>query len=142
MNKKLIILVIFSFFLSTLGLPISLHYCQMQGLTSFSACEMHSSEKMEEESPCCDNGDDYSLQLKSDNSDQCCDTRIIEAKVKDNFLSVFSELKIDAKNLITVLADNNVYPQIDSKIVFLTSTDSSPPLFDNNIYLLNSTFLI
>ena len=106
MNKKLIILVIFSFFLSTVGMPISLHYCEMQKSSTLSDCEICSIEMMENENSCCNEVDDYPIQLKSDNSDKCCSTRIIEAKVKDNFLSVFSELKIDAKNLISVLADN------------------------------------
>jgi len=142
MNKKLTILVIFVFFLSTVGLPISMHICKMQGSTSFSACEMHSSEKIEKENPCCQDEDDYSVQLNSANSDQCCSTRIIEAKVKDNFLSVFSELRIDKHSAASVLVDNNVYSPIENEKVYLAFTDSSPPRCSNHIYILNSTFLI
>ena len=142
MNKKLIILVIFSFILSTVGLPISLHFCKMLGTNSFSACEMHSKEKIKKASPCCEDEDDYSVQLKSDNSDQCCNTRIIEAKIKDNFLGDFSELRIDDRSVASVLVDTNVYPPIDNEKFYLAFTDSSPPLYSNNIYLLNSTFLI
>ncbi len=123
-------------------MPISLHYCEMQKSTSLSDCEICALESKENKNSCCGEVDDHPLQLISGNSDQCCNTRIIEAKVKDNFLSVFSELRIDDQIAASVLVDNNVYPLIDSEKNYLAFTDSSPPLCSNNIYLLNSTFLI
>lgn len=142
MNKKLIILVIFSFFLSTAGLPISLRYCNMEEITSFSDCGMCSVDIVENKDSCCDEVDDYSVQFNSKLSEECCVTKLIESSVKDEFVLELNKVKIDFNNFNSVIINNvfNFSPKVDQ--YKFTFSDSSPPLNNNNLYLLNSLFLI
>lgn len=142
MKQKLIILFIFTFFLSTTGLPISLHYCQMQGSTSLSDCEMCTPEETEEESSCCEKEDDYPVQFAAKNMDECCVTQIIESSVKDGFLIMVNDVKIDVKNFSAALISNDDESLLNIEKNHFNFSDSSPPLTSNNIYLLNSVFLI
>ncbi len=99
-------------------------------------------EENEPESSCCEVESNFSIQIKSDNSDQCCVTRIIEPSVKDRFQIAISNLNIDTKNLSPFFIDNVFIPSIEKRNLNFQFSDSSPPLTNNHIYLLNSVFLI
>lgn len=142
MKQKLIILFIFTFFLSTTGLPISLHYCEMQGNTSLASCEMCSPQETEEKSSCCEKENDYAVQFATKNLDECCVTEIIESSVKDGFLIVINDVKIDVKYFSVALISNDDESSLSIEKYQFNFNDSSPPLTCNNIYLLNSVFLI
>lgn len=142
MKRKLIIVFISSFFLSTTGLPVTLHYCQMLNSVSFSDCMMCSAEEDTEESSCCRNEDDYSVQIKEKNSDECCEIKIIDSSVKDNFLLNQIEIKNEIKflNLFSVL-NCEVHKNSFNKFNF-SFCDSSPPPIESELYILNSILLI
>ncbi len=142
MKKKLSLIVTLLFFISTTGLPISLHYCQMQDSTSLSSCEMCLTEENEPENSCCEEESDFSVQIKSDNSDQCCVTKVVDSSVKDGFLFVVNDVKIDIKNFSSFCIENTFLQTIQIGNGYFQNSDSSPPLTRNNIYLLNSVFLI
>lgn len=142
MKKKLILIVTILFFLSTTGLPISLHYCQMQGSTSLSSCEMCLIDENESGSSCCEEEFDSSVQIKSGNSDQCCVTKVIESSVKDGFLVLVNDVKIELENLNSFFTNNVFIPSLENRNLNFQFSDSSPPLADNHIYLLNSVILI
>jgi hypothetical protein len=142
MKKKLILIVTLLFFLSTTGLPISLHYCQMQGNTSLSSCEKCSSEENELETSCCEAESDFSVQIKTENSDQCCVTKVIESSIKDGFLIIVNDVKIEIKNLNSFFIDKDFIHSLENRNLNFQFSDSSLPLTNNHIYLLNSIFLI
>ena len=114
MKRQIIISFIFTFFLSTTGLPFALHYCGMQGSISLSSCEMCEVEEAENENSCCQAEYDFSVQLKSDNSDECCETKIVDSSIKDDFVKAISETKIDSKNLESSLISSE-----DNSLSFL-----------------------
>lgn len=142
MKKKLIFIVTILFFLSTTGLPISLHYCQMQDSTSLASCEMCLTEEKESESSCCEEEFDSSVQIKAENSDQCCVTKVIESSVKDGSLVLVKDVKNEVKNLNLFFINIISTPSLENRSLNFQFSDSSPPRANNNIYLFNSVFLI
>ena len=142
MKKKLIILVVITFFLSTVGFPISLHYCEMQRTTSISMCEICAAENTKEVKSCCEEDDYNSLLLKSDNSNQCCETKIIDKSISDNFLSFKVEIKQE-HSLSIIFLDNSLANYSNKIIQSFLNQFKSPPLSHlNALYLQNSVFLI
>ena len=142
MSKKLIILFIFTFLLSTTGLPISLHYCQMQGSMSLSDCEMCLTGESQEETSCCEKEDNYPIQLKNDTNDNCCELKVIDSSVKENFLPNKNELRID-KTLFTLsLSATDLLQTSDYNKSNQNFCESSPPIQKNDIYLKISSLLI
>ncbi len=142
MNKKLVILFIFTFFLSTTGVPISLHYCQMQGSLSLSDCGMCSSAEVEEEPSCCETEDSYPIQLKSDIQNNCCELKVIDSSVKENFLLIKQEIRTDKTDLFFTIFNNETFQKLNVVSAYSSFCDSSPPLIRTDIYLQNSVFLI
>lgn len=142
MKKLIITSLAFLFFLSTTGLPVSLHFCQMKNLTTFSDCEVCSSEKLEDEPACCSEETDFPEQIRSDNSNHCCETKIIESSVKDDYLSAASYLIHDFSSLLPAFQIDIVFPDFNSCKTYFHFNDSSPPFSTNNIYLINASFLI
>jgi len=133
MKRKLAILVIFTFILSTVGLPISLHFCEMQRTSSFSACKVCVAEKIEKVNSCCEDEVGNSVQLKSDNSYQCCETKIIDKSILDNYISAKLELKSEQSSIVVNITD------LISKQLRLNSQFINGPLSpicqDNDLYL-------
>lgn len=142
MKKKLIVIVLFLFFLSTVGVPISLHFCGMQGSFSFSDCDMCVSEVDENDMSCCERDNHYSVEIKTDNSNQCCETRIIEPSVKGDFLLAVNNLQIKVQVLAFLFITDNLHSAFAFRKNQFAFSDSSPPLISKNIYLLNSVLLI
>lgn len=142
MKRQLIILFTFSFFLSATGLPVALHYCGMQGSVSLSSCDMCEVEETENESSCCQAEDNFSIQLKSGNSEECCETKVVDSSIKDVFVKAINELKIDSKNFeLSSFNHSDDLTTLDAQR-YLNVSDSSPPLSSNKIYLINSIFRI
>ena len=141
MKKKLIIIVTFLFFLSTTGLPISMHYCEMLKITSLLKCEVCTLEENEKESSCCEDKDDYPLKLKSENSDQCCDTKIIDKSISDNFIPLKLEVKQEQSSTVVYITDL-ISKQLSLNHQFINESASPPSAQHNDLYLQNSVFLI
>lgn len=99
-------------------------------------------EEDTEASSCCSNEDDYSVQIKEKKSHECCEIKIIDSSVKDNFLLNQSEVKNEIKflNLFSVLYQE-VHKNSFNKLNF-SFCDSSPPLLESELYILNSILLI
>ncbi|NWF89192.1 MAG: hypothetical protein HXY50_06970 [Ignavibacteriaceae bacterium] len=142
MKKKLILLVTFLFLISTTGLPITLHYCQMQGSTSIASCEMCLTEEKESELSCCEEESDIPVRFTLENTDGCCVTKFIESSVKDGFLVLVNNVKNEVKNLDLFFINNTFTPSLENRSLNFQFSDSSPPLSENHIYLLNSVLLI
>ena len=143
MIKKISILtMLLLFFVSTTGLPLTIHFCNMTEKEMKNECpvqksgmqteNMHStcsSEKPSDDNTC--------MEMQ-----ECCKTETIIAGVKDSFISDKTEIQ---KNLVTELNPVSeitgiLIPQTSSKYSY---TGSSPPMpGSNHIYLYNSIFLI
>lgn len=141
MKTKLVIIVTIAFFLSTVGLPISMHFCEMQKTSSRSMCEVCALDKIEEVDSCCEEEVDYPVQLKSDNSDQCCDIKIIDKSISDNFISIQLELKQEQFPTVVYLTDL-ISKQLRLNCQFINNTASPPSAQHSDLYLQNSVLLI
>lgn len=140
MKKKLFNFgIIAAFSISTIGLPFTIHFCEMMKEKSFVECAI-CAEKFEITS-CCDE-ESNELRITSSAS-QCCQDDFTFNKIEDQFLNSKSETK--------QLLDHSLQVENDFTLVILTvksasiniHDDSSPPGDEERpIYLRNASFLI
>ena len=144
MKRKISILTLISvFFVSTTGLPVSYHLCQMMQEKSLSECDICKAETEKIELSCCsEETPEYPVSISSANP-ICCQDEFVYNKVEDEFLCI----KTEAKIFITV--EHSIFTSVSPADFFqnlITQKyliSSSPPKFlTNNIYLNNSVFLI
>jgi hypothetical protein len=114
----------------------------MQGTMSLSNCNMCSSQEMKEESSCCEKENNYPIHIKNDTNDKCCELKIIDSSVKENFLVVKQEFRTELTNLFIALDSNETAQKLNVVKVHQNFCDSSTPLQKTDIYLQNSVFLI
>jgi hypothetical protein len=136
-SKILTYLLLSVFVFSTIGIPVSLHYCHMMDLVSLQSCGMCDTKA----TTCCD--DDNSIPIvKSDNDVSCCTTKIIAASSDEKYLTVTYEVqKTEAKSFVFIIPKHQYFTEEISNKTF--SSDISPPAnYSNHIYLNNSIFLI
>jgi len=145
MMKKRILTISFTllFLVSTTGLPIYSHYCEMMGKRSSNECEMCKAEIEKIEPSCCSLKTlEYSLTISSANP-VCCQEEFVYNKVEDEFLSNKIEVKIFVASEHSIITNVS---QADFTLSLFTQKyliSSSPPKFlTNDIYLNNSVFLI
>ena len=142
MNKKIYIsLLSLVFFLSTTSLPMTIHLCKMMNTTDTKACAMCTSAPVKKS--CCETDVKGDVSIKRDNSSDCCSTQLIDATVKDNFLSS----KTENQDLNPVKFAPVIILPVEfftcSKLFSYIDIDTSPPnLQTNKLYLINSIFLI
>jgi hypothetical protein len=143
MFKKISILsLLLLFFVSTTGLPLTIHFCNMLNKEVSATCDMHMSSQqigmMHE--PCQDqNTNDNIVSLKTMD---CCKTETIIAGVKDSFITNKTETQ---KILISDLMPVSSISVIDLSLKISTYSfidTSPPPLTSNHIYIDNSILLI
>ena len=85
MKKKISILTLTILFLvSTTGMPIWSHYCEMMGKKSLTECDDCKIEEVEVTSCCSETIPDDQLQYSSSNSN-CCIDEFDFKKIEDNF---------------------------------------------------------
>ncbi|BDQ04325.1 MAG: hypothetical protein KatS3mg037_2900 [Ignavibacterium sp.] len=144
MKKKIeIISLSLLLFVSTTGIPMYYHYCQMMEQTSMNSCDVCSVELNEEQSSCCsENSIEGKTIISSENSD-CCQINFIYLNVDDQFLLIKTELANRTSNfevIINFLTDNILTEHFTKRFFF---KDLSPPTFNKpDIYLSNHSFLI
>ena len=144
MKRKIITYMLLSVFLfSIIGVPISLHYCEMMKQKTISSCDICADEMLNVKFSCCeDEQNNYSVTISLPNSD-CCQKEFIYNKIDDEFLINKSDI-----NLFSLL--ENVIQQVvltaNDQQVELTHpfySDSSPPFLINpEINITNSVLLI
>ena len=143
MKKKILILTLSLLFLvSTTGLPVTYHLCQMMQEKSLNECEMCAIAEEEVVTSCCaEEVFDYPVSISSDNP-VCCQSEFVYNKVEDQFVNNKSEENFySLYNLVQPFAlissQSEFYP------VESFYTDSSPPfLIDSEIHITNSALLI
>jgi len=137
MKRKISVLIItFLFFVSTAGLPVVLHYCEMMESVTLEACEMHKEVVV----TCCEVENKAEVYY-TNGYDACCSTKLVDSSFKDNFVVSKTDLitKIQLPVVLFINLNNDLL-QFSSNS-FYTDT-SPPPLIDNHLYLTNSILLI
>lgn len=144
MKKKIYILTLtFLFLISTTGIPVTFHLCNMMQEKSFSECEICSSTLNEVFTSCCALDDNQNLISISSYKSACCQNEFVYNKVEDNFLPNKTEANIyfSFDNLFEQIS--LLQPTIDFQSINLFYCDSSPPfLVDTDIYITNLALLI
>lgn len=141
MIRKIYILTLLSiFFISTTGLPLALHICSMNGLSSAETCKMH--KNAEEDHSCCNKEDESPLKITLNEYDGCCQVKMIDGNLTDQILTAGNDVisKTSIKLILTGITDSYQSPDFPAQLTY--NSNSSPPLSDNHIYLNNSVFLI
>ncbi len=138
MKRKVITYFLLSVFLfSTIGVPITLHYCRMMNSVSFKSCGM-----CEKESSDCCKDDDFGTTINSIENGFCCDTKFIAEASSEKYISSSFEIQnIDVKTFVfTIPSDHSFSVNVTNRSVI---SDISPPTaYSNNLYLNNSILLI
>lgn len=145
MIKKISILtLLLLFFVSTTGLPLTIHFCNMaesMGKMDMAtcACHMHNSDRMHK---ACSlfKVDTKRVSVKSQN---CCDSEISFVKhIKDSFLSNKTEIRKELSTQEILVTAIPVIQQSQDFSYYTYADTSPPPLLHNQIYIFNSVFLI
>jgi len=143
MKSKTITYVLLSVFLfSIIGVPISLHYCQMMQQKSISSCDICADEMDIVKSSCCDEETEYNQTISSFNP-VCCQDEFVFNKVEDDFIINKSDVAFFSSieklfHPITLISRT-----IDFSLQESLYCDSSPPFLINpEINITNSVLLI
>ncbi len=143
MIKKISILtILLLFFVSTTGLPLTVHFCNMVNKEVSATCDMGmSSIQMEMMHKACheQRANDNIVSMKALD---CCKTETIIAGIKDSFIANKTEPQ---KNSVSEVISLSIIPVVFStqKIFTYSLIDTSPPsISSNHIYIYNSVFLI
>jgi hypothetical protein len=137
MKEKVITYLLLTLFLfSTIGVPISLHYCQMMKSISLQSCGM-----CEKEITGCCKDDDSRIRINSIENDTCCNTKYVAEPSTEKFLSSLTEIqKFDIKIYINTIPAEKLLSDVTKVSCAL---DNSPPdTYTNTLYLSNSILLI
>ena len=143
MTKRIFIISLAILFLvSTTGLPVYYHYCEMMQKKSLNECEVCAKEN-EEVSSCCSNEVSENALRFSSNRPVCCQTEFVYNKVEDEF--VINKYNINSFSSIQNLFHSvTLIPTATSfSIVAYFCCDSSPPFLINpELCISNSILLI
>lgn len=141
MRKKLIALLIFVFFLSSTGLPLTLHYCQMSGSVTLSECGVCNDEEANAEMSCCSSDEDFRTNIKTPSEDYCCVNKVIDASVREGLILNKNEIKSELKLTLEI---NSLSFHDFFKIFSNTKNlvKPSPPNKNTPINIFISVFLI
>ena len=145
MIKKRILISILTllFLVSTTGLPIWSHYCEMMNKRSNSECEMCEA-KMEKINPSCCNNEsiDLSVTISSVNP-TCCQDEFIYHKVEDEFVTNKSDISFFSSSEILFQPVDLISHTFDFSLEESFYCDSSPPfLINSDLHITNSVLLI
>lgn len=138
MKRKIITYFLLSVFVfSTIGIPVSLHYCEMMDLVSLQSCGMCDTKA----STCCEEGS-ITSKIKSTDNDTCCSDKVIAASSDEKYLTVTYEVqKTEVKSFVFIIPLKQYLTKELSDKTFIS--DNSPPArYSNSIYLYNSLLLI
>ena len=96
MMKKRILISILSllFLVSTTGLPVTYHLCEMMQEKMLAECEVCMIEMQEVESSCCNEEINEELITISSENPICCQDEFVYNKVEDEFIYGKSELTL------------------------------------------------
>jgi len=134
MKKRISISILTLLFLvSTTGMPVWSHYCEMMGKRSISECEMCKAELEKIEPSCCSEMDSKDqLQYTAPNSN-CCIDEFDYKKIDDNFFQTVSSNLITNNLFIAELQLTTLESQDEEKYSQQTNYDLPPPKFGKQL---------
>jgi len=133
MKKKISILTLTILFaVSTTGMPIWSHYCEMMGKKSLSECQACAEEKEETFSCCSMEESDFEIQLKAEKSN-CCIDEFDYKKIEDDFFQSVTSNLIPITSVITELHLSTLDFQNENKFAQQTNYDLPPPKFGKQL---------
>jgi len=144
MIRKIYILsFVLTFFISTTGLPLTLHICKMMEMENITECSMCETSKVEVKIPCCSENMEEEKSVITDFNNPCCELTIIDNKLSDKFFFSKHNTK-EEFSLVSILVEDNYDNQ--NNFSFSTSNklinEFPPGLFTNHLYLVLSVLII
>ena len=133
MTKRISIFTLALLFLvSTTGLPVFYHYCEMMGKKTMSGCEMCETEVIEVvESSCCSEIEPNNQVKLMDAS--CCIDEFDYKKIEDDF---FQTITTNLFPISTVISEENLTSidlQCENKFSEQTNYNLPPPKFGKEL---------
>lgn len=134
MKKKISILtLIFLFLVSTTGLPVFYHYCEMMGKKSLTECQSCQEEEKEETFSCCSiEESDFEIQLKAEKT-SCCIDEFDYKKIEDDFFQTITSNPIPITSVVTEFHLSSFNSQNEIKFLDQTNYDLPPPKFGKEL---------
>ena len=134
MKKRISILILtILFVVSTTGLPIWSHYCEMMGKRSSSECEMCKVEMEKVDPSCCsEETPDNQPQVYTENSNCCVDVFDFN-KIEDDFFQTITSNLIPITSVVTELHLTSLDSQNENIFSQQTSYDLPPPKFGKEL---------
>jgi len=133
MKKKILILTLTILFLvSTTGMPIWSHYCEMMGKKSLTECGDCKIEEVEVTFCCSETIPDDQLQYSSSNS-KCCIAEFDFKKIEDNFSQSSNTVLL---SLSLIIAENNlttIQSEAEKKYSQNSNYNLPPPKFGKQL---------
>ena len=143
MTKRIYILsLVFTFFISTTGLPVTMHLCKMMG-NSVEKCDMCSVPQEPVKTSCCMEETDDNLVTISNYIPTCCHTELVSNKIDDQFITVKTGINNTLSLIQFVVISNASVLSTGFKALSDHSSYHPPPSkVSNNLYLALSVLLI
>lgn len=133
MKKRLSIsILILVFLVSTTGLPVFYHYCEMMGKKSLSECGDCKIEEVEIISCCSEIIPDDQLQYSSSNSN-CCIDEFDYKQIEDDFFQTITSNLIPIASVITELQLSSLDSQSENKFSEQRNYNLPPPKFGKEL---------
>ncbi|MDZ7624677.1 MAG: hypothetical protein U5J96_09570 [Ignavibacteriaceae bacterium] len=133
MKKRFSILTLTLLFLvSTTGLPIWSHYCEMIGKKSLSECGDCKIEEVEISACCSETVPEDQLKYSIANS-TCCIDEFDYKKIEDDFFQTITSNLIPITSVITELQLSSLDSQSENKFSEQTNYNLPPPKFGKEL---------
>ena len=133
MKKKISILTLTILFLvSTTGMPIWSHYCEMMGKKSLTECGDCKIEEVEVTSCCSETSPDDQLQYSSSNSN-CCIDEFDFKKIEDNFSQSSNTVLISFSLIVAENNLNTIESETEKKYSQNSNYNLPPPKFGKEL---------
>jgi len=133
-NRFLILFIAISFLVSTTGLPIWSHYCEVMGIRSSNEYEMCKTESVAiEKSSCCSEIIPRYLVENSDGNSGCCIDKFDYKKIEDSYSQSFNTL-ICSNQII--VGEVNVFDdgsEAENKYSNNSNNNLPPPKFGKHL---------
>jgi len=143
MTKRIFMLAFAILFLvSTTGLPVYYHYCEMMQKKSLNECEVCAEEKEEVSSCCSEEVFENAIKFSSDRP-VCCQEEFVYNKVEDKFVINKSDMNSFSSTQNLFHSVTLIPTATSFSIVAYFCCDSSPPFLINpELCISNSILLI
>ena len=144
MFRKIYILsFVLTFFISTTGLPLTLHICKMMEMDKMNECSICNIDKNKIQLSCCSDEIEAERNVITDYNDPCCELTIVDKKLSDKFFFSQNNSKEEFRLLSVSIENGNLNQNNFSLYTSNKFINESPPgLLTNHLYLNHSVLLI